>query len=192
MVPPRHRPSDNSEARGGAAADSMSEADAKKCLDQDLKEFFAVRDLDEVEHYVQMLMPEHRFRLVDQKAFLSQQQHTPIPGWPGHYMISTRLVHATSAQPAPMIHPRRTHSTKAAYAPAISYTFTPGPQDETVMPMSPQNPQMLSQPGTPTPALLHQPLHSNNGSISSIASPPSAMPASQSTAASSKLARRNV
>lgn len=80
MVPPRHRPSDNSEARGGAAADSMSEADAKKCLDQDLKEFFAVRDLDEVEHYVQMLMPEHRFRLVDQKAFLSVRSHPQYPG----------------------------------------------------------------------------------------------------------------
>ncbi|KZP10650.1 hypothetical protein FIBSPDRAFT_872336 [Athelia psychrophila] len=58
--------SENGEVEeSGAAADSMSEADAKKHLDQDSKEFFAVRNLDEAEDYFQKLTPEHRFRLVD-------------------------------------------------------------------------------------------------------------------------------
>ncbi|KZP29701.1 ARM repeat-containing protein [Athelia psychrophila] len=58
--------SENGEVEeSGTAADSMSEADAKKHLDQDSKEFFAVRNLDEAEEYFQKLTPEHRFRLVD-------------------------------------------------------------------------------------------------------------------------------
>ncbi|KZP03580.1 hypothetical protein FIBSPDRAFT_879317, partial [Athelia psychrophila] len=58
--------SENGEVEeSGTAADSMSEADAKKHLDQDSKEFFAVRNLDEAEEYFQKLTPEHRFRLAD-------------------------------------------------------------------------------------------------------------------------------
>ncbi|KZP10341.1 hypothetical protein FIBSPDRAFT_899780 [Athelia psychrophila] len=58
--------SENGEVEeSGTAADSMSETDAKKHLDQDWKEFFAVRNLDEAEEYFQKLTPEHRFRLAD-------------------------------------------------------------------------------------------------------------------------------
>ncbi|KZP29637.1 hypothetical protein FIBSPDRAFT_926827 [Athelia psychrophila] len=58
--------SENGEVEeSGTAADSMSKADAKKHLDQDSKEFFAVRNLDEAEEYFQKLTPEHRFRLAD-------------------------------------------------------------------------------------------------------------------------------
>ncbi|KZP27943.1 hypothetical protein FIBSPDRAFT_927902 [Athelia psychrophila] len=58
--------SENGEVEeSGAAADSISEADAKKHLDQDSKELFAVRNLDEAEDYFQKLTPEHRFCLAD-------------------------------------------------------------------------------------------------------------------------------
>jgi translation initiation factor 4G len=43
----------------------MSEADAKKRIDEDSKEFFAVRNLEEAEIYFTNLTDEHRFRLVD-------------------------------------------------------------------------------------------------------------------------------
>jgi translation initiation factor 4G len=43
----------------------MSEADAKKKIDEDSKEFFSVRNLEEAEVYFTNLTPEHRFRLVD-------------------------------------------------------------------------------------------------------------------------------
>ncbi|KAG1746339.1 hypothetical protein EDB19DRAFT_1688939, partial [Suillus lakei] len=43
----------------------MSEADAKKKIDEDVKEFFAVRNLKEADDYFTDLPYEHRFRLVD-------------------------------------------------------------------------------------------------------------------------------
>ena len=43
----------------------MSEADAKKRIDEDVKEFFAVRNLEEADVYFTVLTEEHRFRLVD-------------------------------------------------------------------------------------------------------------------------------
>jgi translation initiation factor 4G len=43
----------------------MSEADVKKKIDEDVKEFFAVRNLEEADVYFTNLPDEHRFRLVD-------------------------------------------------------------------------------------------------------------------------------
>ncbi|KAF9243245.1 hypothetical protein BU15DRAFT_72432 [Melanogaster broomeanus] len=43
----------------------MSEADAKKKVDEDVKEFFAVRNLEEADVYFTNLTEEHRFLLVD-------------------------------------------------------------------------------------------------------------------------------
>ena len=43
----------------------MSETDAKKRIDGDVKEFFAVRNLEEADVYFTALTEEHRFRLVD-------------------------------------------------------------------------------------------------------------------------------
>jgi translation initiation factor 4G len=42
-----------------------SEADAKKKIDEDVKEFFAVRNLEEADVYFTNLIEEHRFLLVD-------------------------------------------------------------------------------------------------------------------------------
>ncbi|KAG0708600.1 armadillo-type protein [Suillus ampliporus] len=47
------------------ALTAMSEADAKKKIDEDVKEFFAVRNLEEADVYFTGLPREHRFRLVD-------------------------------------------------------------------------------------------------------------------------------
>jgi translation initiation factor 4G len=44
---------------------SMSEADAKKRIEEDSKEFFAVRNLEEAEVYFTNLTDEHHVRLVD-------------------------------------------------------------------------------------------------------------------------------
>jgi translation initiation factor 4G len=46
-------------------AEKMSEAEAKKKIDEDSKEFFGVRNLEEAEVYFTNLPVEHRFRLVD-------------------------------------------------------------------------------------------------------------------------------
>ena len=43
----------------------MSEADAKKKIDEDVKEFFAVRSMEEANVYFTNLPEEHRFLLVD-------------------------------------------------------------------------------------------------------------------------------
>ena len=43
----------------------MSEADAKKKIDEDAKELFAVRSMEEADVYFTNLPEEHRFRLVD-------------------------------------------------------------------------------------------------------------------------------
>ncbi|KAG2366166.1 armadillo-type protein [Suillus spraguei] len=44
---------------------AMSEADVKKKIDEDVKEFFAVRNLQEAEVYLTNLFDEHRSQLVD-------------------------------------------------------------------------------------------------------------------------------
>jgi len=54
-----------SEEEPESAPTAMSEADAKKKIDEDVKEFFAVRNLQEAEVYFTNLPDEHRFRLVD-------------------------------------------------------------------------------------------------------------------------------
>ncbi|KAG1846588.1 ARM repeat-containing protein [Suillus subalutaceus] len=54
-----------SEEEPESALTAMSEADVKKKIDEDVKEFFAVRNLQEAEVYFTNLPDEHRFRLVD-------------------------------------------------------------------------------------------------------------------------------
>ncbi|KAF9222487.1 hypothetical protein BS17DRAFT_708821 [Gyrodon lividus] len=67
---PRTRPAE--EAPAPAAEDDeteapaqVSEADAKKKIDEDVKEFFAVRNLEEADVYFTNLLEEYRFHLVD-------------------------------------------------------------------------------------------------------------------------------
>ena len=62
---------------------TMSEADAKKRIDEDSKEFFAVRNLEEAEVYFTNLTDEHRFRLVDKlvtKAIESKEADAQLVG----------------------------------------------------------------------------------------------------------------
>ncbi|KAG1802921.1 uncharacterized protein HD556DRAFT_1263252 [Suillus plorans] len=54
-----------SEEEPESAPMAMSAADVKKKIDEDVKEFFAVRNLQEAEVYFANLPDEHRFRLVD-------------------------------------------------------------------------------------------------------------------------------
>ncbi|KIK31924.1 hypothetical protein CY34DRAFT_762193, partial [Suillus luteus UH-Slu-Lm8-n1] len=54
-----------SEEEPESAPTAMSEADIKKKIDEDVKEFFAVCNLQEVEVYFTNLPDEHCFRLVD-------------------------------------------------------------------------------------------------------------------------------
>ncbi|KAI6007609.1 hypothetical protein F5J12DRAFT_82422 [Pisolithus orientalis] len=56
-------PSSEEESEAAPAA-QMSEKDAQK-IDEDAKEFFAVRNLEEADAYFTTLTEEHRFRLVD-------------------------------------------------------------------------------------------------------------------------------
>ncbi|KAI6029329.1 hypothetical protein BKA83DRAFT_4217320 [Pisolithus microcarpus] len=58
-------PPTSEEEPEGALAAQMSEEDAKKKIDEDVKEFFAVRNLEEADAYLTALTEEHRFRLVD-------------------------------------------------------------------------------------------------------------------------------
>ena len=55
----------SSEDEAGYAAVEMTEAEAKKKIDEDSKEFFGVRNLDEAEVYFTNLPVQHHFRLVD-------------------------------------------------------------------------------------------------------------------------------
>ncbi|KAI6145567.1 armadillo-type protein [Pisolithus tinctorius] len=57
-------PSSEEEPEAAPAA-QMSEKDAQKKIDEDAKEFFAVRNLEEADAYFTALTEEHRFRLVD-------------------------------------------------------------------------------------------------------------------------------
>ena len=50
---------------GASVPTDISEADAKKGIDEDVKEFFAVRDLKEADVYLSSLPREYRFRLVE-------------------------------------------------------------------------------------------------------------------------------
>lgn len=57
---------DPSEDEGGdEAPQAMSEHEANKKIAEDIKEFFAVRNIDESEDYFTKLPPEHHHRLVD-------------------------------------------------------------------------------------------------------------------------------
>ena len=68
---PRTKPTPAEETPPPASEDEpeapvqMSEADAKKKIDEDVKEFFAVRNMDEADVYFTNLPEEHRYRLVD-------------------------------------------------------------------------------------------------------------------------------
>ncbi|KAI6132491.1 armadillo-type protein [Pisolithus croceorrhizus] len=63
---PRETPPPTSEDEPeGSPATQMSEEDAKKKIDEDVKEFFAVRNLEEADAYFTALTEDHRFRLVD-------------------------------------------------------------------------------------------------------------------------------
>ncbi|KAG1737870.1 armadillo-type protein [Suillus paluster] len=69
---PRSKPAEENtttpsedEPDADSAPTAMSEADAKKKIDEDVKEFFAVRSLGEADVYFTNLPHEHRFRLVD-------------------------------------------------------------------------------------------------------------------------------
>lgn len=68
---PRTKPSPAEETPPAASEDEpevlvqMSEPDAKKKIDEDVKEFFAVRSMDEADVYFTNLPDEHRFHLVD-------------------------------------------------------------------------------------------------------------------------------
>lgn len=52
-----------------AAPSAMTEAEAKARIDEDSKEFFSIRDLNEAEVYFTKLPVEHRPRLVDKLVF---------------------------------------------------------------------------------------------------------------------------
>jgi translation initiation factor 4G len=54
-----------SEDEGEPESQGMSEAEAKVRIDEDSKEFFSIRDLEEAEVYITKLPVEHRHRLVD-------------------------------------------------------------------------------------------------------------------------------
>ncbi|EEB94302.1 hypothetical protein MPER_06901, partial [Moniliophthora perniciosa FA553] len=61
----------------------MSEADAKKKIDEDLKEFFAVRNIEEAEDYFERLPSQHHHLLVDKlisKAVESKQADAELVG----------------------------------------------------------------------------------------------------------------
>ncbi|KAI9568879.1 armadillo-type protein [Boletus coccyginus] len=68
---PRSKPTSTEETPPPASEDEsevpvqMSEADAKKKIDEDVKEFFAVRNMEEADVYFTNLPDEHRFHLVD-------------------------------------------------------------------------------------------------------------------------------
>ncbi|KZP04906.1 hypothetical protein FIBSPDRAFT_903919 [Athelia psychrophila] len=106
----------------------------------------------------------------------------PVPGWPGHYYRQDPYMQQ-AYYPQQWYMPGTPIPQQQHMPPQFHPHPPPGSQGQPGMPMSPRNPQMPLQPGTPTqsPALTHQPPHSNNGSIS-IASPPSmpSTPASQS------------
>ncbi|KZP29676.1 ARM repeat-containing protein [Athelia psychrophila] len=106
----------------------------------------------------------------------------PVPGWPGHYYRQDPYMQQ-AYYPQQWYMPGTPIPQQQHMPPQFHPHPPPGSRGQPGMPMSPRNPQMPLQPSTPTqsPALTHQPPHSNNGSIS-IASPPSmpSTPASQS------------
>jgi translation initiation factor 4G len=62
---------------GTPAMGSMSEADAKAKIEEDVKEFFNIRMLDEAETYFSSLPTEHRHRLVDMLVMKSIEMKEP-------------------------------------------------------------------------------------------------------------------
>ena len=67
---PEHGSEDEVESPVADAA-VMSDADAKKTIDEDVKEFFAVRNLEEADNYFQRLPAAHHHSLVDKLVSLS-------------------------------------------------------------------------------------------------------------------------
>jgi len=68
---PRSKPTSTEETQPPASEDEpevpvqMSETDARKKIEEDVKEFFAVRSMEEADVYFTNLPEEHRFLLVD-------------------------------------------------------------------------------------------------------------------------------
>ncbi|KAJ3754523.1 hypothetical protein EV360DRAFT_51498 [Lentinula raphanica] len=63
---PQHEPeSDSEEGAGDEVEQEMSEQEAKKKISEDVKEFFAVRNIDEAEVYFEKLPSNHHHSLVD-------------------------------------------------------------------------------------------------------------------------------
>jgi translation initiation factor 4G len=62
---PAATPEESASEEDEPAVELMSEADALKKIDEDSKEFFGVRNLEEAEVYFTNLPAEHRFRLVN-------------------------------------------------------------------------------------------------------------------------------
>ncbi|THH13662.1 hypothetical protein EW146_g6581 [Bondarzewia mesenterica] len=60
-----------------AVPPSMSEAEAKKKIEEDVKEFFSIKMLDEAESYFSSLPLEHRFRLVDKLVLSAVELKQP-------------------------------------------------------------------------------------------------------------------
>jgi translation initiation factor 4G len=68
------------EAAGGSGAltpATMSEAEAKAKIEEDTKEFFSIRMLDEAESYFSSLPTEHRYALVDALVMKSIEMKEP-------------------------------------------------------------------------------------------------------------------
>ncbi|KAK7036415.1 hypothetical protein VNI00_011612 [Paramarasmius palmivorus] len=74
----------NSDEDGSEESEvEMSESDAKKKIEEDLKEFFAVRNIDEAEDYFEKLPSQHHQLLVDKlisKAVESKQADAELVG----------------------------------------------------------------------------------------------------------------
>ena len=64
-APGESAPTDSEDELEATPVIQMSEADAMKRIDEDVKEFFAVRNLEEADVYFTVLTEKHRFRLVD-------------------------------------------------------------------------------------------------------------------------------
>jgi translation initiation factor 4G len=72
-----------SEDEDEEAVAEMSEADAKKKIDEDIKEFFGIRNLEEADEYFKRLPVAHHFRLVDKlvtRAIESKEADAQLVG----------------------------------------------------------------------------------------------------------------
>ena len=69
---------------------AMSEGEAKSKIDEDVKEFFGVRLLDEAESYFSSLPPEHRHRLVETLVMKSIEMKEPDVRLVGDLFVRVR------------------------------------------------------------------------------------------------------